>query len=273
MQQHRILSGLTILLMVVLVAVGWFLVAQPQLASASAANTQLAGVQSQVTATQASLVQLKGQQKELPTLRAQLAKLRLSLPETADSSAYITGINALAANAGVTISTLKLSAAVLYAPPAAPAAAATGGAATPSPTPSATAAAPSVPTTVPAGWTPTTNGLITSGNFIAIPVEIDTTGSWSATLAFLKGLQSGPRLFLVETLSTAQAADNSDSVLASIGGYIYVLLDPKADALDKANSSTSTPSATPTPTPTPTVSTSPNPSGSSTPTPTTSPTP
>jgi len=58
MQTHRIISALTVFLMVVLVAAGWFLVAQPQLASAATANTTLAGVQSQSEATQATIKQL-----------------------------------------------------------------------------------------------------------------------------------------------------------------------------------------------------------------------
>lgn len=271
MQTHRILSGGTILLMIVLVVAGWFLVAQPQLAAASTANGQLTSAQAQIASTQQTISQLKSQQKGLPKLQLKLADLRKSIPEGAESSAFIDGINALAASAGVTIKSLSMSDAVPYTPPVV----ATPPAATsPSPSPSATATAPPAPVApvAPSGWTPASDPTITATNFVAIPVSITSLGDWNATLAFFHGLQSGTRLFLISGFSTA--SDASGVITTTTTGYIYALLDPKADALraayDKAHP-TATP--TPTPTPTPTVSASPNPSGSSTPTPTTSPTP
>jgi len=271
MQTHRILSGGTIFLMILLVVAGWFLVAQPQLAAASAANEQLASAQAQIAGTQAAINQLKSQQKGLPKLQLKLASLRKSIPEGAESSAFIDGINALAASAGVTINSLSMSDAVPYTPPAPPVTpSTTTGSATPSP--SATAAAAPAAPVAPSGWTPTSDPSITAANFVAIPVEITSVGDWNATLAFFHGLQSGKRLFLISGFTTS--SDATGIITAKTSGYIYALLDPKADALkaayDKAHP-TATP--TPTPTPTPTVSASPNPSGSSTPTPTTSPTP
>jgi Tfp pilus assembly protein PilO len=264
MQTHRIISGLTVFLMVVLVAAGWFLVAQPQLAAAATANQTLTGVQSQSAATQATITQLIGEQKKLPSLTKDLAALRLSIPAGAESSAYINGLDALAAASGVTITELKLDDPVVYssaAPP--PAVAATAGA-TPTPTPTPTAAKAPAPT----GWTPPTDSRITGSNFIAIPVSVTTSGDWPTTLAFLKGLQSGQRLFLITGLTTE--ADASGLLKATVKGYIYVLLDPASAKIDTSKDETAL-APTPTPTPTPTVT--PNPSGSSTPTPTTSPTP
>jgi Tfp pilus assembly protein PilO len=274
MQNHRILSGATILLMVVLVAAGWFLVAQPQLAAAATSNDTLGSVQSQVESSQATIARLKTEQKDVPSLKVQLEKLRTSIPAEAEASAYIDGLNALATANGVTITTIKLDDPVPYsgaAPkPAAPAPAA-GTAATPSATPSPSASPTTAP--VPTGFVAPTDPRITATNFIAIPVSIVLNGSWDADLAFIKGLQTGKRLFLVNGVTTGQDADDPTLTTATVGGYIYVLLDPKGDALTAADKKLATATATPTPTPTPTVSASPNPSGSSTPTPTTSPTP
>jgi len=267
MQTHRILSALTVFLMVVLVAAGWFLVAQPQLAAASTANTTLADVQSQSVATQATIKQLISQQKDLPKLTKDLAALRLSIPAGADSSEYINGLDALAAASGVTITELTLNDPVVYSSPAPAAPAPTTGAhpgATPSPTPSPTA------TTAPvkAGWTPPTDPRITGANFIAIPVSVTTTGDWSTTLTFLKGLQTGQRLFLITGITTE--LDQSGVLKATAKGYIYVLVDPASAKIDTSKAESA---LTPTPTATATSTATPNPSGSSTPTPTTSPTP
>ncbi len=270
MQSHRILSGLTIFVMVVLVAAGWFLVAQPQLAAASTANTNLSGVQAQIQSTQATIAQLQGEQKKVPELTKQLAALQESIPAEANSSSYIDGLNLLAATAGVTITAITVGDAVQYSPAVAPAAAS---AATPTASPSPTPA-PSASTApkAPVGWVPPTNAGITASNFIAIPVSITAEGSWAADLAFIDGLQTGKRLLLINGIATAPNATDATVTTAKISGYIYVLLDPKVAAL-QAKTATPTPTPTVTPTPTPTVSASPNPSGSSTPTPTTSPTP
>ena len=245
MQSHRILSGLTVFLMVVLVAAGWFLVAQPQLAAADTANTTLAGVRSQTAATQATITRLMGEQKELPGLTKDLAALRLSIPAGADSSAYINGLDALAAASGVTITELKLDDPVVYSSPAPAVAVAPAAGATPSPTPTPTPTATKAP--VATGWTPPTDSRITGTNFIAIPVAVTTSGDWPTTLAFLKGLQSGQRLFLITGISTE--LDTSGALKATAKGYIYVLLDPASAKIDTAAAGAS---ASPTPTTSPT---------------------
>jgi Tfp pilus assembly protein PilO len=275
MQTHRIISGLTVFLMVVLVAAGWFLVAQPQLAAADTANKSLAGVQSQTAATRATITRLMGEQKKLPSLTKDLAALRLSIPAGAESSAYINGLDALAAASGVTITELKLDDPVAYSSPApaapAPAAAGATPSPTPTPAPTPTATPKAAHAAAAAGWTPPSDARITGSNFIAIPVSVSTSGDWPTTLAFIKGLQSGQRLFLVTGLSTE--LDTSGALKATVKGYIYVLLDPKSAALDKKAAAAATPAPTPTPTVTPSPTVTPNPSGSATPTPTPSPTP
>jgi len=264
MQTHRILSGLTVFLMVVLVAAGWFLVAQPQLAAAATANQSLAGVQSQSAATQATITHLIAEQKKLPELTKDLAALRLSIPGGAESSAYINGLNALAASAGVTITDITLDDPVAYTSPAAAAAPKPGASPSPSPTPSPSATKAPAPT----GWTPPSDPRITAANFVAIPVSVTTIGDWPTTLAFIHGLQNGQRLFLVTGIATDVETDGS--LKAAVKGYIYVLLDPASAKIDTSKDESA---LTPTPTPTPTSTVTPNPSGSSTPTPTTSPTP
>ena len=270
MQNHRVLSGLTILVMVVLVAAGWFLVAQPQLAAASTANEQLTGTQSQIAATRAAITELRSEQKNLPTLKKTLKGLQVSIPNDVESSAYIKGLNALAAASGLIITGITVDNPKPYTAPVDPnpPAAASTATASPSPTPSTSAsAAPAAPTALT--WTPVSDPKITGSNFILIPVTVSTAGNWSTTLAFINGLQTGKRLFLVTGLSFSHDAVQPTILDATVTGYIYAIIDP--NALASADSKDD--SATPTPTPTPTVSTSPNPSGSSTPTPTTSPTP
>lgn len=267
MQSHRIISGLTIFVMVALVAVGYFLVAQPQLAAASTASAQLVDAQSQISTTQAALISLKEEQKKLPALKAQLKALQLSIPSDIDGSSYIRGLNELASTAGVTITSIVVTDPQAYIAPVSAAPVVTPSA---SPSPSAT---PSPAATTPAvtGWTPTTNALITGTNFVDIPVTVTVTGSFDTSLGFINGLQTGTRLFLVTGITTKQA-DVGAGVTTTVTGYIYALIDPKtAAAQATAEKAAAAATATPTPTATPTVTTSP--SGTATPTPTQSPTP
>jgi Tfp pilus assembly protein PilO len=276
MQTHRIISGLTIFVMVVLIAAGYFLVAQPQLAAASTANSQLVDAQSQITSAQAALVSLKNEQTKLPALKKQLQALQLSIPSDIEGSAYIRGLNDLASTAGVTITGISVSDPQAYVSPIVAAAPAATGTAAPTASPSASAS-PSPAATTPAvsGWTPTTDALITGSNFVDIPVTVTISGAFDASLNFIKGLQTGTRLFLVTGITTKQADDGSGTVTTEVTGYIYALIDPKAAAAEAAAEKAASASPTPTPTPTATATSTatPNPSGSSTPTPTTSPTP
>ena len=270
MQSHRIISGLTIFVMVVLVAVGYFLVAQPQLAAASTANAQLVNAQSQISTTQAALISLKNEQEKLPDMKAQLKALQLSIPSNIDGSAYIRGLNDLASAAGVTITSIAVTDPQAYVPPvlAMPAATPT---ASPSPSASATpapaAAAPAV-----SGWVPTMDALITGTNFVTIPVTVTVTGSFDGSLGFIHGLQTGTRLFLVTGIVTKQAEGGS-GVTATVSGYIYALIDPKLAAAEAANEKPAAAATTTTPTPTTTPTATTSPSGTATPTPTQSPTP
>jgi hypothetical protein len=56
-------------------------------------------------------------------------------------------------------------------------------------------------------------------------VTLSISGNYSNVLDFVSGLQSGPRLYLVSSLSTDTT--NGD-VSASVGGLVYVLLDAGA---------------------------------------------
>jgi Tfp pilus assembly protein PilO len=217
MQQHRIISLASILAMLLIPALGWFLVAQPQLAAAAAADQQRADTETQVLASAQVVAQLKEDSKKLPQLNQELDELRASIPFDADPSGYIDGLDALAQLAHVQLTGLTVGDGVAYvpaAPPVDPAAVATDAPASgESPQAVPTAAPVSDPAIV-------TNPLIDSTNFITIPVTVQAKGDWTEILQFIQGIQSSPRLFLVSSLST-QLEDGAYS--ATVGGFIYVI--------------------------------------------------
>ncbi len=215
MQQHRIISLLSIIVMIIIPVAGWFLVAQPQLAAAAYADQQRAETEMQIQLSSAIVQKLKEDSARLPELNDDLNTLRTSIPADVDSEGYIDGLDALARVSGVTITGLTVDQPSVYAP-------ATPAVAPVVPDPSVegdaaeTPAAPSDPAIV-------TSPLIDSSNFVAIPVTLELSGDWTPILKFVDGLQTSPRLFLVSSLET-RAVEGSDTLLtAKIGGYIYAI--------------------------------------------------
>ena len=251
--------------MVAVVAVGWLLGIQPQLAAVATADQSRATVQAQNATNEAVLAKLKKDYSSIDELKQKLVSLRQSVPASAEMSAFVTELDMLAGANQVTVNSITVSDAMPYTPPVAPAPAPTPSAspsATPSATPSPVAAPPVEPTAPPT----VTNSKITAANFIAIPIQLALSGSYSNVLNFVSGLQTGPRLFLVTALSTKESAvagAPAGAVDSTVGGFVYVVLDPGAAA---AKAATPTPKPTPSPKPKPTSTSSPTPSSSPTPT-------
>lgn len=231
MNKNRLLTIGAILVMVAVTAGGWFLGIQPQLAAAAATNQSRATIQGQNTVNEALLASLKKDFSHIGALKTQLASLQDSVPASAAMSAFLTEIDSLAGAHQVVATAIRVADATVYSPPAVavpvPAAAAT---AAPTPTPTPVPVAP----VAPVGTLQVVNPKITAANFVAIPVHLTITGQYPNVLDFVNGLQMGPRLFLVTTLSittpTAAAKTTGSGVESNIGGFIYVLLQKGAAA-------------------------------------------
>jgi Tfp pilus assembly protein PilO len=225
-----------VLVMVALIAGGWFLGVQPQVAAAAAADQARATTDATNATAESLLASLKKDYSDLDPLKTKLAALEESVPSQADMSSFVSEINSLAGAHGVTVNTITVADATPYTPPVAPAPTPTASAA-PTPAPSPTAAAPVAPTT-PTAAPQVTNPKITAANFIAIPVTLAISGSYSNVLDFVSGLQSGPRLFLVNALT---ADTKNGSVDATVGGLVYVLLAAGASGSTIGAASSTTP--------------------------------
>lgn len=231
---------------VVVIVGGFFLGVRPQLDRAAAARSDASSIDATNAVTRAELDRLREQAKTLPQQKAELEALRRSVPSTASSSAFISALNTTADQAGVTVSSLTVGDAQAYLPPVAPEGsptAATDSASTaPSPSSDATAAP------VPAGaqaLAPMTSSSITAQNFSVVPVSVSVNGDFAQALAFVKGVQTSDRLFLITSISSSMSAPSEadDAGAAapswSFSGSVYVLSDEvQAEA-----------SATPTPSP------------------------
>lgn len=278
MQQHRIISLLSILIMVIIPVVGWFLIAQPQLAAATVADQQRLDATAQVAATQAIVDQLKKDSAKLPELRSELDELRAGIPADVDPSGWIDGISALARVSKVDIIGLAVTDPVAYVPATPPAdpnaAPPVEGEADGSTESDSTAEVPVEEAPVPVDFPGiVTNPLIDTSNFVAIPVTVDVEGKSSTILRFVNGLQSGSRLFLVSKFST-EPGPNDNELVGKIEGFIWAIptgepgdprpvstvvktMEPKEPVIETETEGESTEGQTPDGTQTPT----PNPTG------------
>lgn len=266
MDKQRIVIAATGLAIAVVLALGYLLGVQPQLAAVGAANVQIAAAQANNQAAEAQLATLKQDFGKLSTYESQLAQLQQSVPSNRSLDAMLSDLRALAATTGTTISQFNSGQPVAYVPPAPPAAAAPaagagapGASSSQTPTPTPTAA------TTPAAPQTTTNPLITAGNFVAIPVTIGVQGSTDAAIAFLGALQHGSRLVLVTGFTGTENVEGAAPAAGAKGaapagpagstytitGLVYVL-----GAAQPAEGSTTSEAsgATPAPTPSPTSS-------------------
>lgn len=254
MEKSRLLMIGVVLAIVIVGALGYVLGVQPQLATAQASDLQRSTIASQNTATESAIAKLRSDYGKLTDLKSQLAGLQTSIPSSPALDKFLDSVYVLASSTGATVTAFTPGDAVAYLPPAAPAPApaATGtSGSTPAPTPTPTPA-PVAPV-APQAPALQSNPLITSQNFVAIPVKIGIQAPDAAAFAFLDKLQKGPRLFLVTAFSegSAPGATTPGTLVAAptytISGYVYVLASPKAGTVSPGAAG-ATPTATPTPT-------------------------
>lgn len=222
---HQLKVTITVVAMVAVVGGGWLLGIQPSLDAASAASLQRDAVLGQNEGIRAEIAALQTAQEELPQLEDRLRVLNASVPRTNDSSALLDSLHDLAARAGVRVDGVTFEEAQPYAAPVPPEAAPVEPAAE-------GAAAESVPVEVPADpLMPLIDPSITAENFVLVPLSVAVSGSFGDVLRFVEGVQSGPRLFLVNkfTSSSEAATGNGSTVKATVGGYVFVLLGQGTD--------------------------------------------
>jgi Tfp pilus assembly protein PilO len=251
---------------VVVLVLGWVIGVSPVLAQAASADAQRSSIAASNLASQASIGVLKTKFARIDALTHELSALSTSVPSDAAIPVFLRELDALSNENSVGLSNVVVNEAVNYVVPAAtpaPGAAGAAPAASPSPSPSASAgAAPAAPA-VPAG---------AAGRLVLIPVKITVTGTYGDIMAFVGGLQSGERLYLISTLSVTGTVEQPAAYSGDLTGYVYALPLPKgvvslADSVTPATA----PSASPTPSASPSTKSSAKPSTTPTPTPTTKP--
>lgn len=202
----------SILAIVAIIAAGWFIGISPQLAATSSANNERISVMASNARNEVLLAKLKRDYLNIDALKNQVTMLRESVPTSAAISSFVTELNMLANARKVILKSITVSDAKPYTPAI-------------------------QPTNKTGTAVPQTNPMITSKNFVIIPVQIGVTGDYGKVLDFVDDAQQGRRLFLVSAFSSVGATNSkglkgsptitggSQKVDSSITGFIYVLLN------------------------------------------------
>ena len=237
MDKNRLWVIGSVLVMGAILALGFVLGIQPQLKSASAAQSERLVVETSNAEQAVVLAQLKEDFAKIDEVRRTLAPLTISVPAGTEMPAFVNQLSELAGKSQVSLTGITVSEPQAYAtvvPPAAAAPVEEVAAADAAPVDAAVAApAPAAPVAT-AGVPPVVDSRITAGNFASLSVQISITGDYSQVLDFVNGLQSGSRLFLVSGITTTTVAAEggaegtepiaAGAVDATITGLVYVLV-------------------------------------------------
>ncbi|GHD47216.1 hypothetical protein D9V29_05775 [Mycetocola manganoxydans] len=213
------------IVMVGILALGWFVGVDPQLKAKASTDEQRVSVEAQNTATELAIVKLKKDFESIDELKTELAGLRSSIPAAGELPDFLTQLDNLAAGSKTKVISLTVSEAIPYTVPATavpPVAAPVDGeeSAEPEADPVAEPVAPegpAVPTTI-------TDPRITPENFVAIPVDVTVEGERDAARSFIDKLQHGPRLFMATSIAIMPIEERPGIFTTQVTGYVYVLL-------------------------------------------------
>lgn len=243
----RVWSFATVLIIIVVVALGWFLGISPKLAEAARYESDRLAVQGQNEVTRAVIAQLEADFENIVALREELATLRAEFPTQAEyDDAVQEFITAILAE-DLVLQNLQIN------------------------EPSPTTAAVLGPDDVAPEPEIDGSGVLPSGSLLLVSTSITVFGSLDATLAFIDAMQRSPRFAIVPTWTfNAEGGEGGETTITL---YIYVISgedlvdvppaepEPEPEPTEPDPSASPTPGATdpaatptpgaPTPTPTP----------------------
>lgn len=202
----------SVVVAILILALGWFLGVQPRLAEAGASELERRNVAETNAAYEATLVELRELSANLPALQRDLDAIRAEIPEAPELSTLLGQLNEIAVAAGVSINEVTANTPQLVEPAL----------------------------LEPLGVS----------DLVAIPVQISALGSTEGLSAFLRNAQFGPRLMFVSSFTTSDDAESGRVSLTGFIFVLpeegAVLPSVEEGAVEGAD-----PAGTPTPTPTP----------------------
>jgi len=217
----------SVIVMVAVVLLGYFLGASPRLTEAATneANRQAAIAQNQ--SYEAALAALKKDFENIEEFRDRLDELQVALPPNSGLNRFIGSLRDLEIASGVVLTkfasvdplpfvykeTLEEAAAPVVAPE--------GEEGTEAPVAPAPVVDP-----------PKLVQTLSPDEFVYIAISLEVSGTTEQILNFTEALQTAKRRFLVTSVSYSPDTANPGIYTGKVEGYVYVLLDPSKPAIE-----------------------------------------
>lgn len=197
----RVWGLITVVVVIALVAGGYFLGVAPLLEQRAQAEAARQAAATQNQALEAEIARLDKASKDLDKYQALVADFEKLVPTSVQSQRFIRTLDALAAANGVTVTRIGIDQFVPYQAPGVDPSAEVNEAAPP----------------------PYTDSRITDENFVIVPFSLTIEGGWRESMNFVRQLQFGDRLVLFTKIdqSIKDAAYSTE-----ISAYMYVLVKP-----------------------------------------------
>jgi Tfp pilus assembly protein PilO len=226
-------SALAVVLVLAILAAGWFLLVSPK-------RTEAAGLETQVDTQEAAnaklvseLEQLKAQQAELPAQRAELASMRKQIPDNPALPTLIRSLTEAGRKVGVSIDTMSPTVPVAVVDPAAEVAAAP--ATTTSESDSLSQTSDSSTTDSTEGSADSTTATVAAPaapTLYQVPLTLEVSGSYFELEQFINKLEGLKRSFLVTGFTLAPATESGsdttdagpapDDLTLSLQGRVFL---------------------------------------------------
>lgn len=237
----RIWTFATIFVMIIVVALGWFLGASPKLADAARFDAERRSVEAQNEVARATIAALQADFEQIDELREELDLLRDEFPTDAEYDSAIEELLTGLLSRGLILQNIAIN--------------------EPAPTTAATLEEGAEPPEPEIDG----DGILPTGSLLRITVSVTVTGPLTSVLSYIDALQQSPRF------SVIPLADFSDGASETGGTTTFQLIMYAVTGDDLPEFEPTEPEPEPSPTPEPTDSASPgavDPSATPTPTPT-----
>ncbi|AWB90005.1 hypothetical protein [Homoserinimonas hongtaonis] len=205
MNESRIWSVLTVIVILVVLAGTWFLGVGPRLTEAAVADAERSTVESQNAIHRVKLKALQELDANLPVLEQELSALRASVPQQADAIALLRQLEATAATFGVTLGTSSFEEAQAFV----------------------------LPEALPADeQLADAMSALDNRGLVILPGSVRVTGPRGAIMGFLNALQTGQRTILVHEVSFPDGLLANDSVVEATFTFQAFMLTGQAPVVE-----------------------------------------
>lgn len=227
----RIWTFATVLIMIAVVALGWFLGISPRLSDAARFEAERRSVEAQNDVARAAIAQLQSDFENIDELLLELEGLREEFPTAAQYDDAIEELLTRLLSAGLGLQNIAIN-----------------------------EPAPTTPLVLQPGEEPLPpeidgEGILPAGSLLGVPVAVTVAGPLPSILSYIDALQKSPRFSIITRGDYAAIGDGSGTITFSMVMYVV----SGDDLVNPAPEPEPEPEPTDTPTPVPTDSGSPTP--------------